>query len=210
MNKFIDINGVKTLWQQISLGDYPNNETLIAVISAIDETKADKVQLDDYLTKKDYIAGESGGSIDLSSFLTKIEAQELFASKNVLEMAYPVGAIYLSVNNVNPNVLFGFGSWEQIKDTFLLATGDIYSAGSTGGEAEHLLTTEEIPSHTHIFNRHQLWRTETVPASGESDGYGASNKTLKVYADNTSTIGGGQAHNNMPPYLAVYMWKRIE
>ena len=39
MNKFIDVNGVKTLWQQISLGDYPNNETLMAVIDAIDATK---------------------------------------------------------------------------------------------------------------------------------------------------------------------------
>lgn len=207
--KFLDEQGVQHLWNQLSLEDYPNNETLVAVLNAIDETKADKEQLKDYLTKEEYVAGESGGSIDLSKFLTETEAQALYAPKNILETVYPVGAIYLSVNNINPNTLFGFGSWEQIKDTFLLAAGDAYSAGSIGGEAAHTLTTEEIPAHTHTFNRHQLWRNETVPESGESDGYGVNNKTLTVYSDNTSSIGGNQAHNNMPPYLSVYMWKRI-
>lgn len=208
-NKFLDRDGLKVLWKEVSLQDYPNNETLIAVINAIDETKADKSQLNDYLTKEDYVAGESGGSIDLSSFLTETEAQALYAPKNILETVYPVGAIYLSVNSINPNTLFGFGSWVQIKDTFLLAAGDTYSAGSTGGEAEHTLTAEEMPAHTHDFNRHQLWRTETVPESGESDGYGVSNKTLTVYRDTTTITGNGQAHNNMPPYLSVYMWKRV-
>ena len=207
--KVLNEQGLQYLWNKLSLEDYPNNEVLMAVLNAIDETKADKSELNNYLTKEDYVAGESGGSIDLSNFLTKTEAQALYAPKNILETVYPIGAIYLSVNNINPNTLFGFGSWEQIKDTFLLAAGNTYSAGSTGGEAEHTLTTEEMPAHTHTFNRHQLWRTETVPESGESDGYGVSNKTLTVYSDNTSSIGGGQAHNNMPPYLSVYMWKRI-
>ena len=137
IKKFLDQDGVQHLWSKISMEDYPNNETLIAVINAIDETKADKSQLNDYLTIKDYVAGESGGSIDLSNFLTETEAQALYAPKNILETMYPVGAIYLSVNSINPNTLFGFGSWVQIKDTFLLAAGDTYSAGSTGGEAEH-------------------------------------------------------------------------
>lgn len=207
--KVLNEQGLQYLWKKLSLEDYPNNEVLMAVLNAIDETKADKSQLNNYLTKEDYIAGESGGSIDLSNFLTETEAQALYAPKNILETVYPVGAIYLSTNNVNPNTLFGFGSWEQIKDTFLLAAGDSYSAGSIGGEVEHILTTEEMPAHTHDFNRHQLWRTETVPESGESDGYGVSNKTLTVYRDTTTSTGGGQAHNNMPPYLSVYMWKRI-
>ena len=216
--KVLNEQGLKYLWSKLSLEDYPNNETLIAVLNAIDETKADKEQLNDYLTKEDYIAGESGGSIDLSNYATENEVKALLQSymlkseynpQSILETVYPIGAIYLSVNNINPNTLFGFGSWEQIKDTFLLAAGDTYSAGSTGGEAAHTLTTEEMPAHAHTFNRHQLWRNETVPESGESDGYGVSNKTLTVYSDNTSSVGGGQPHNNMPPYLSVYMWKRI-
>ena len=120
-----------------------------------------------------------------------------------------VGEIYMTTSSENPNVKFG-GTWEQIKDVFLLSAGDKYVAGLIGGEEEHVLTIDEMPSHSHTFNRHQLWRTEDVPEAGTSDGYGASNKTLSVYADNTSMTGGSQAHNNMPPYLVVYVWKRVE
>lgn len=73
---------------------------------------------------------------------------------------YPVGSIYMSVNNVNPSTVFG-GTWEQIKDRFLLASGDTYNNGQTGGSATHTpsgtvgahsLTTNEIPAHTHGYN----------------------------------------------------------
>ena len=57
---------------------------------------------------------------------------------------YPVGSIYMSVNNINPANFFG-GKWEQIKDRFLLACGSTYSNGSTGGEAIHQLTVDELP-----------------------------------------------------------------
>ena len=119
-----------------------------------------------------------------------------------------IGEIYLTASNECPSVKFG-GVWEQIKDMFLLVAGDTYSVGSVGGESTHVLTIDEIPSHNHTFNRHQLWITESVSDSGTSDGYGVSNKTLTVYSDNTSSIGGSKAHNNMPPYLIVYIWKRI-
>ena len=49
---------------------------------------------------------------------------------------YPVGSIYISAASTSPATLFG-GTWEQIKDTFLLAAGDTYTAGETVGEAEH-------------------------------------------------------------------------
>lgn len=65
---------------------------------------------------------------------------------------YPIGSIYLSVNNTNPETIFG-GKWEQIKDKFLLACGSTYSNGSTGGEATHKLTTNEIPAHSHRVRR---------------------------------------------------------
>lgn len=61
---------------------------------------------------------------------------------------YPVGSIYMSVNSTNPSNYFG-GTWEQIKDRFLLACGSTYSNGSTGGETTHTLTVNEIPSHNH-------------------------------------------------------------
>lgn len=121
----------------------------------------------------------------------------------VFDMVYPVGSIYTSVNDVNPSVLFG-GVWEKIKDTFLLASGTTYSTGATGGEATHKLTVNEMPSHRHDLNRNF------------SDGSGGSTNAYIVTADRvTSTkytgyTGGGQAHNNMPPYLVVNVWKRVE
>lgn len=121
------------------------------------------------------------------------------------EIAYPVGAIYLSVTDVNPAALFG-GTWEQIKDTFLLACGDTYAAGSTGGEATHTLTVDEMPRHRHQTNesgRSGNFSSGTGYSTGVSNDYGDSNIMYTTYD------GGNQPHNNMPPYLAVYMWKRV-
>ena len=118
-----------------------------------------------------------------------------------------VGEIYITLSEENPNLKFG-GTWEQIKDVFLLASGDIYSVGSTGGEATHALTIEEMPSHVHTYKRHMLNRDEDGVNTGES-GYGVTNKTIDIYNAETDAFGGGQAHNNMPPYLTVYVWKRV-
>ena len=223
MQHFLDAAGLTYLWKKVSMEDYPNNETLIAILNAIDETKADKTVLDQYLTKEEYVAGESGGTIDLSYFLTeeeadillreslinyltKTEAQNTYAT---LQQVYPVGAIYLSANATNPATLFGFGTWQQIKDTFLLAAGDTHLAGSTGGEERHALTIEEMPSHNHTYLRHQFDRNDTTGETG-ADVYGANNKTLPQVSATTENTGGSIAHNNMPPYLTVYMWQRIE
>lgn len=116
--------------------------------------------------------------------------------------SYPVGSIYLSVNNTSPASLFG-GTWTQIKDVFLLGAGDIYSNGATGGEATHILTENEMPSHRH-----------TLTVSGDnSEWLGRINATVeggvwRGTSDVCASAGGGQAHNNMPPYLVVYIWKR--
>ena len=66
---------------------------------------------------------------------------------NPLSM-YPIGSIYRSVKSTDPSELFG-GTWQMLKDVFLMAAGDKYAAGSTGGEAEHVLTVEEMPAHSH-------------------------------------------------------------
>lgn len=128
----------------------------------------------------------------------------------IFEIIYPVGSIYLSISDMSPSILFGLGTWEKIEDTFLLASGPNYNLGTSGGEAEHTLTEDEMPTHSHEFLRHQLWRNEEDPVDTTvDDGYGASNKTLAIYKDSTSSIGGSQAHNNMPPYLAINVWKRV-
>lgn len=119
--------------------------------------------------------------------------------KSVIDMVYPVGAIYMSVNSTNPGNLFG-GKWEQIKDRFMLACGDTYAAGSTGGEAEHTLTVGEMPSHSHGATVIYSYPNGNQTANAWGSGKDVSKTSV--------TTGGSQPHNNMPPYLAVYMWKR--
>lgn len=127
---------------------------------------------------------------------------------------YPVGSIYMSTKNTSPASMFG-GTWEQIKDKFLLSAGDTYSAGSTGGEATHTLTLNEMPSHTHnlrsVTDSAPITRWATSAGGDTYVGVIASNNTYNygsklIYNEDT---GGSQAHNNMPPYLVVYCWKRI-
>ena len=118
---------------------------------------------------------------------------------------YPVGSIYMSVNSTSPASMFG-GTWEQIKDKFLLSAGDTYSAGATGGEATHTLTVNEMPSH-----RHQVYVGTTGGAGNIPSIKNAVREDVEMpnWFTFTTAVGGSQAHNNMPPYLAVYCWKRI-
>ena len=116
--------------------------------------------------------------------------------------AYPVGAIYISTVSTSPASLFG-GTWEQLKDRFLLGAGNTYSAGSTGGEAAHTLTVDEMPSHSH--------EVRCVRYNAGAGPYVTGNGTLKYVHETFSTYssGGDKPHNNMPPYFAVYMWQRV-
>lgn len=121
--------------------------------------------------------------------------------------AYPVGSIYLSASETSPASLFG-GTWEQIKDRFLLAAGSTWAAGTEGGEASHTLTNNEIPSHTHNINASYSNPGSATSVNGKLLAGHDENSWLWEFASTGST-GNGEAHNNMPPYLAVYMWKRV-
>lgn len=119
---------------------------------------------------------------------------------------FPVGAIYMSLNSTDPATLFG-GTWEQIKGRFLLgADEETYPAGSTGGEAEHTLTIDEMPSHNHELCGAFTAKNEQIANSGNNWAQTTTKWGQSKYIKNT---GGGEPHNNMPPYLAVYMWTRI-
>ena len=127
---------------------------------------------------------------------------------------YPVGAVYISVNSTSPASLFG-GTWEQLKDRFLLGAGNSYAAGSTGGEAEHTLTKLEMPTHYHNAYCLGLNGSYTAPAYFATLNKGSYTYNYQNTTPNTETVatttseGSGEAHNNMPPYIAVYIWKRV-
>lgn len=126
----------------------------------------------------------------------------------IFEMTYPIGKIIHTTKANNPSTYLGGGTWEQIKDVFLLAAGDTYTAGSTGGEAEHTLTVDEMPSHSHkvMFGEYDV--THNIGAQGTYwNNIGIeSNTTLGNVT--AVAVGGDQPHNNMPPYKTVYIWER--
>lgn len=127
-------------------------------------------------------------------------------SSLILEAVYPIGSIYMSVNNTSPAILFG-GTWEAIQGKFLLgADSGAYKAGTTGGEATHTLTTSEMPSHNHAVYYPNAGADDHSAPGNYPDG--PSDSTYYAVSSYTSREGGGKAHNNMPPYLAVYIWKR--
>lgn len=133
---------------------------------------------------------------------------EKFAS--IIDIVYPVGSIYMSVNAADPSKLFSGTSWEKLEGRFLLGSSSTYKPGSTGGEATHTLTANEMPKHAHYM------------ASGNGGGEDTWTPDAGLYLVNSVTsdkntwwaqlgmnnAGGSAAHNNMPPYLAVNMWKR--
>lgn len=150
---------------------------------------------------------ESGVASNQQSVTTLTEALSLLNSSKLdksalLGAVYPVGSIYLSVASASPATLFG-GTWERLKDRFLLAAGDAYAAGAAGGEATHTLTTNEMPSHNHQWKGY-VW----MKPNGDGNDYRTPIDGSDVWSSSMVSAGGSQPHNNMPPYLAVYIWKR--
>lgn len=140
----------------------------------------------------------------------------IVGEKTLLDIIYPVGSIYMSSQPTDPGTLFG-GTWTQIKDTFILAAGDTFAIGATGGEAAHTLTELEIPRHTHALRANTPWgESEALAPWAQYFGsnilydVGASGGTItrSYYAEVAQPVGSGAAHNNMPPYITRYVWER--
>lgn len=154
---------------------------------------------------------------------------------DTLKKVYPVGSIYMSTVSTNPATLFGFGTWEAMPaGRVLLAQGKsswgtTYNAGSTGGEATHQLTVGELPSHNHSGSTNAAG-AHTHPVKRATTGNSGSNPAITydtympamsidtvpitnasgshTHSITISATGSGQAHNNIQPYIATYMWKR--
>ncbi len=134
--------------------------------------------------------------------------------ESVLLAAHPVGSLYWSAAATDPSLLFG-GSWERVKDKFILAAGDKYSAGSTGGAATVQLQNAHMPAHSHSVIK--AFGTTAFDATYQPDW------AIKLKLDAIENVkenptigssggigytGGNVAHNNMPPYEVYYCWKR--
>lgn len=184
-----------------------------------------------------YQSKHTGAAIDAS----------IDTTQQILNMIYPVGSIYMSVNNVSPATFIG-GTWTALTDRVLIGAGSSYAVNATGGAtshthtsaahthttAGHTLTVNEMPSHAHQLRRQQWYSADTVHSamtgsiyswkSGEGKGGSTSYSWTNNAGQDVLYAGGGASHShgntgsttpgntgsssNLPPYLAVYMWKR--
>lgn len=122
-------------------------------------------------------------------------------SRSILDAFYPVGYILLLYSHADPNDMYPGTTWVRIEDAFLWATTASGTIGLRSGEKEHTLTEDELPVHDHgsVYSQHATFAEKKYAwytTSGTSLGYGM------VQA------GGGAAHNNMPPYIQVSVWRR--
>ena len=179
------------------------------------------------------VAGKVIDTLDTSAN-THTNAPSINAVKKALSQIwrsiYPIGSVYIAVNNIDPSVVFG-GTWVKIKDRFLLASGDVYNNGVTGGEAAHVLTQGETSNHFHLenggtselhisstdlvyLNDTNLARdgyiseTPTTLSAIASSAMDRRSNTTPPWSPNADEPLFGEAHNNMPPYLVVNVWQR--
>ena len=179
------------------------------------------VVLDDTKPSADDLAGTVPISSGGTGATTAASARTNLGITNsdIVDLIYPVGSIYMSVNKTSPGTLFG-GTWEQIAGKFLVGVGNGFVVGDSGGSkththttGDHALTTNEMPSHNHV-----LFYPNSGGQGVANIGYpdATINKTWWAEACKTGNEGGDAAHNhgntgsasNLPPYLAVWIWKR--
>jgi len=120
---------------------------------------------------------------------------------DVLKLVYPIGCIYTTIVATNPATVFGFGTWAAFGAGKMLVgkdTGTFTPVEGTGGAETVTLDITQIPAHQHAIDG-------GTSAGGSGRALIASNTTASL---NSNMQGGGLAHNNLPPYIVVYFWKR--
>lgn len=152
--------------------------------------------------------GSSAKTIDITA--ASVGATAIAEAKLA---AWPIGSIYMSVSSTSPATLFG-GTWERISERFLFGASSSYPAGGTGGEFTHKLTQSELPNYSlSVANGSNVIRSKTGSSADayvqtQSSGWGIPNWESKTVT--VASGGSGAAHNNMPPYLSVWIWKRTK
>ena len=168
----------------------------------------------DYDTYWKTLIGIPDGGLS-GQVLTKISNDNYSANwASVFDMIYPIGSIYISTSSANPSSLFG-GTWEPFAQGRTLigvdtTDTDFDTAENIGGEKQHTLTYAEMPTHNHnMYSLNNAGDGTITSGGGITQDSGAPYKTYyaKFAMENS---GGGQAHNNLQPYITVYMWRRVE
>lgn len=166
---------------------------------------------------KKFTSADALTAEDINYIIENLQYLYLHGGTEVdLERIYPIGSYFITESTTTPASMFG-GTWVKVKDRFLLGLGDTYyTIGNEGGASTVTLTTDQMPSHTHqeMLSNGQ-WNYEAVYSRGGTvdTNEGAAITNLSVTGNKgayayVGYTGGGQAHNNMPPYRVVNIWRR--
>ena len=152
----------------------------------------------------------ASSTVTAASHINTTGGQFQLNGTNIFDKIYPVGSIYTNAAvSTNPATFFGFGPWTAFGDGKVMVGIDSEDTAfdtveETGGAKTHTLSTAEIPSHSHVEQvANQVGSAGGNFASGTDQDYGVHTGTYS-----TQNTGGGAAHNNLQPYIVVYMWKR--
>ena len=160
------------------------------------------------------------------NYLTEHQSLDAYSkTTDMLKLVYPVGAVYISATATDPKMLFGFGTWEQIKEKFLLSAGDSYKVGSTGGSETHshkyktgarvyygMVAGADSDAHMAYDYVQDKW-IPAVKDNGQSSlpvkaNAGVQSSTKEVSPYFMASEAQVETKSNMPPYFTVYVWKR--
>ena len=145
-----------------------------------------------------------------AALATHADDTELHAGAPGATEAFPVGSIFISAVATDPATLLGYGTWEAFAAGRMLVGFDAGQAEfdtllETGGAKTHTLTEAEMPAHTHVI------RSQTATSGAATSYEHGTLDTSSAEAEATEVTdprGGGGAHNNLPPYLVVHIWRR--
>ena len=176
------------------------------------QTKADISSLSTVATSGAY--SDLTGTPNLATVATSGSYADLSnkpsipTNTSIIDLIYPVGSYYWNSNSTSPATLFGVGTWTQITNQFIFAAGGDYASGDTGGEVDHLLTIQEMPSHDHRCIMDQSFYAYGGPMESDEGPASGHGYAYPFYYSFTGTKGGSRSHNNMPPYIVAYCWRR--
>lgn len=161
-------------------------------------------------------------SVHAATDITGVLPTANYDTIGMLKLVYPVGCIYTETTGVNPGTTFGFGTWTATGQGRVLvgngSSDQAFAAGATGGESNHVLSSNEMPSHTHTVTDpghvHVIDKAGTAGGDGSGLAFSSTSVSNSTGVHNTTTgvtnqnTGGGASHNNLQPYLVVYFWQR--
>ena len=188
---------------------------LAEIVSDSATALAGKQPLNTQLTTLAGITAQQASDIAaLSTFIgTLLSAADAAATRTLIGVSevtalssWPVGSVYTSFDSTSPATLFG-GTWEAIAGRVIVgfdaAQAEFDTVGETGGAKTHTLSTAELPAHTHSL-------TTLTSGGGSWSGfvYNVDAASTATATQNSNSTGSGVAHNNLQPYIVVYMWKR--